>query len=864
MQNTVETPHAILPYEGSHDLSVFENAEMSKSDLSLLKHLGSSYVVPAVGDVELMFMSTDTSIFGCEVQKNGTVYVGDKVTDMSMQMEVMMARSKKSGYTDYVTVALYKEGCPVPLKVSRVLVEEYIDFDVKFDFAQCDDFKGRYFVMLANVKYYEDDDDDSSNYDEVGPYIVIPFRITHQDLIKSAKGVGVDVSMVDAAANKMKVCVEMNTSFDDEPECSVMCYDAALNVMGSCKSIVVGSKLEFEVASCHEWRTGRYTIVVSCEKELWAGIAFAVNANAQLSGAQLMQGEDEKYARLLISCKESGAWEHLTQAAIYKPLREYSLKGFRLRSVLAKRFEMGMISMPLTGVVGCVGTYTSGLEDALEALAVNYGGYALSAIDGMELTTPNKADASPFSPHPTPHFGDGNTYLIYNLSYIISGECAVAMQNLRSCFEKGGVRMLALVGTAAEIKKVKEAYDFIGSRMSDDDIIDLSQVDAHSVLFDVETKLSESGLQFTAQSRGVLQNWLAQAEEAGMLIDWTDVKTSGLTMKISDKVAERFEKMAFIGTMTEADLAFVTEEDVALPKVEKNAVVDDYEQCVAELNSMIGLDGVKKQMLQAANMARFELLRRNSGVGSKVAANHHMIFMGNPGTGKTTIAKFVGRIYRSLGLLSKGEVIVTERSKMVGRYIGETERNMLELLKEAKGNVLFVDEAYTLVTDKEDSRDYGQRAIESLLTVLSQNDPDMIVIFAGYEKEINRMMDVNPGLRGRFPNKLKFDDYDATQLYQIAKHVIAKDGFVLSNEADEALLQTVEKAYKNRGEDFSNARWVEQFVRNGIIMSMASRVMAANLNPDVAMLQTIEKADVVAAMGIFVKPKVEERRRIGF
>ena len=862
MQNTIETPHAILPYEGAHDLSVFENAEMSKSDLSLLNFSGCSYVVPAMGDAELKFMEINACMFGRPLTKHVNVLVDENVTDPSLKMDVVMARSEKSGYTDNVTVALYKVGCPVPIKVSRVLVEEYIDFDVDFKFDKYDEMFGRYFVMLANVKFY-DEDEPFTEHEEVGPYIIVPFRIIRKREIKSVKGVGVDVSMVDASTNKINVCVEMNTSLDYEPECCIECYDAALNMMGTCKTIANGTKLEFELASYHEWRTGHYTALVACENELWASFKFAINASGQLSVAQLMQGEDEKLGRLLTFARESSAWGVLSQTAIYKPLRDYSLKSFRLHNVLAARYEQGMAMPPLSGVIGCVGPYTSGLEEAVAALAVKYNVMSLDAVDGMEMTVPPQNDGNPFSPNSSPIFAKGGGYMIYNLSYIISGECAVYMQKIRSLFEEGGVRFLALVGTAAEIKKVKETYDFIGARMGDEDIIDLTNVDALSVLFDVETQLAESALQFTQQSRGALKNWLAQAEEAGMLVDWTDVKTLGLARKISDNVVNRFEKLAFSNELAETDLAIVTEEDVVLPKIEKTAVVDDYEQCVAELNSMIGLDGVKKQMLQAANMARFELLRRNSGVGGKVAANHHMIFMGNPGTGKTTVAKFVGRIYRSLGLLSKGEVIVTERSKMVGRYIGQTERIMRDLLKEAKGNVLFVDEAYTLVTDKDDSSDYGHRAIEALLTVLSQKDPDMIVIFAGYEKEINRMMEVNPGLRGRFPIKLKFDDYNATQLYEIAKYVIANDGFVLSREADEALLQAVEKACKDRGEDFSNARWVEQFVRNGIIMSMASRVMASSKSPDVGMLQTIEKADVDAAIDIF-KPKVEERRRIGF
>ena len=137
-----------------------------------------------------------------------------------------------------------------------------------------------------------------------------------------------------------------------------------------------------------------------------------------------------------------------------------------------------------------------------------------------------------------------------------------------------------------------------------------------------------------------------------------------------------------------------------------------------------------------------------------------MVFTGNPGTGKTTVAQMVGRVFHSLGILSKGGVIVTERSKLVGRYIGDTENNMQALLEQAKGNVLFIDEAYNLYDGGDTKKDYGHRVIESLLTVLSQKNPDLIVILAGYEKEMMNMLETNPGMKGRFPYHFHCRIYD--------------------------------------------------------------------------------------------------------
>ena len=184
----------------------------------------------------------------------------------------------------------------------------------------------------------------------------------------------------------------------------------------------------------------------------------------------------------------------------------------------------------------------------------------------------------------------------------------------------------------------------------------------------------------------------------------------------------------------------------------------------------------------------------------------------------------IGRIYHSLGVLSKGEVICADRTRLVGRYVGETENNMKIVLAEAHGNVLFIDEAYNLYEGTIDRKDYGAKVIDSLLTILSQPNPDMVIIFAGYEKEMDAMLNSNPGLMGRFPYKYRFSDYDADQLMEIALHLFAKDEYIISDDAKVILQQKICDTLVQRTKNFGNARWVEQFIRNGIIPAMANRV----------------------------------------
>ena len=187
---------------------------------------------------------------------------------------------------------------------------------------------------------------------------------------------------------------------------------------------------------------------------------------------------------------------------------------------------------------------------------------------------------------------------------------------------------------------------------------------------------------------------------------------------------------------------------------------------------------------------------------------------------------------------------------------------MKAILDEARGNVLFIDEAYTLYDGASDRKDFGARVIDSLLTVLSQPDPDMLVIFAGYLKEMDAMLNTNPGLMGRFPYKYQFKDYNAEQLFIIASRLLQHDDYRLSPEAEAQLRESIAKAYAQRDTNFSNARWVEQFVGNGIIPAMASRLVQTGSDD----YQTIEAVDIRQAYDRF-NPKaiaLKPRQKVGF
>lgn len=286
---------------------------------------------------------------------------------------------------------------------------------------------------------------------------------------------------------------------------------------------------------------------------------------------------------------------------------------------------------------------------------------------------------------------------------------------------------------------------------------------------------------------------------------------------------------------------------------------------LTELDSMVGLTEIKRSIKTLANRLRFYTERRQLGLPTADSTPYHAVFTGNPGTGKTTVAKLLGKVYHRLGILSKGDVICADRSRMVGKWIGETEENMCVILREARGNVLFVDEAYTLYSNP-GSNDFGRNAVESLLDVLSRKNPDMVIIFAGYEREMDRLMSMNPGLSGRFPYKFHFPDYSAAELLQIAQGILARDQYVLTPSAEETLVSTIRETVARRSPRFANARWIEQYVCNGIIPALADRLASSPhlLARDV--YQKIEPQDVSCAYAMFSPRATEltQRRAIGF
>lgn len=288
-----------------------------------------------------------------------------------------------------------------------------------------------------------------------------------------------------------------------------------------------------------------------------------------------------------------------------------------------------------------------------------------------------------------------------------------------------------------------------------------------------------------------------------------------------------------------------------------------------ELQEMIGLKRLKEEMQEARLLALFSKERQELCLEDSGENRHHMLFLGNPGTGKTTVARLVGRIYHAIGLLSKGHTVETNRAQLMGEFIGQTEKKIKEAIEEARGGVLFVDEAYTLVAGHDnDSKDYGKEVINALLPVLSDPNPDLIVIFAGYEDKMTELLRTNSGLKDRFPLHFHFDDFSAAELLEIAIQILEKRNFTLTETAYTELQKVIEEATRHRNEDFGNGRWVHNFIEQGVIKSMAIRVMSAPHRADnPKLLSLIHVEDILRAAQKYLKPREQKEipvPRIGF
>lgn len=250
-----------------------------------------------------------------------------------------------------------------------------------------------------------------------------------------------------------------------------------------------------------------------------------------------------------------------------------------------------------------------------------------------------------------------------------------------------------------------------------------------------------------------------------------------------------------------------------------------FEEVLQRLDALIGLTEIKQKVREHAQYLKFLQLRREKGFQEKEELNIHSVFVGNPGTGKTTVARMMGQLYRSMGLLSKGHVKEVDRSDLVGEYIGQTAPKVKEAIEAARGGILFIDEAYSLARSPEDNKDFGREVVEMLVKEMSNGPGDLAVIVAGYPREMKIFLDSNPGLRSRFKMHFEFRDYLPQELIQIAEYACQEKEIELDEGAKALLSEYIVEAYRRRDRSFGNARFVNDLLDKAKIQ-LALRLMA--------------------------------------
>ena len=306
------------------------------------------------------------------------------------------------------------------------------------------------------------------------------------------------------------------------------------------------------------------------------------------------------------------------------------------------------------------------------------------------------------------------------------------------------------------------------------------------------------------------------------------IKAAPGAIKTSSKSTKKDTKSTLEGMKGKLNKNEIKEEDLTL------------EEVMGELNELVGLEEVKKDIKSLINLLKVKKLREERGM-KQPKMTLHMVFSGNPGTGKTTVARLLSKIYKCLTVLPEGHLVEVDRSNLVEGYVGQTATKTKEVVESALGGVLFIDEAYTLTAGK-DGKDFGQEAVDTLLKLMEDNRDNLVVIVAGYTDLMEEFVNSNPGLKSRFNKYILFKDYTGDQLYDIFMSMCKKQDYIPNEPGKKYIKEYFNTLVDKHLENFANAREVRNYMER-TISRQASRIVEID-NPTDKQLKTLTKSDL--------------------
>lgn len=823
---------------------------------------GTNYYIPISKEPKYIFDSLNidygSSSLSSERPENKMFLLPERKFRPNISAQLCQVSAKEEiSNEEEIYLSLYQVGNPFPLTIFRDSPYRQ-KMETGTEWLQKGLEAGEYFVLITNAEC--NDWKQESRFESMRNHL----RYSFQLLSRGNKLSHPVIKNVSLSATK-RLTISLKDWEEETDNLSLKMYNSDWTQMLCEPNLKVSptGRITLHIPQTTLWVSGTYSIVLLHNEEPYSLITVEWrNPEKNICTWEDIH-EDSPYYIMSKYMEQNTDWTALQQMLGCTTMKREIINryGYQLVNEQRRLFRLRRISRKNHLAIAVPdGKYDEELAQRCTDLLNSSLPYAQR--DCLALLKSKNDSESDYEYKKNKYDFSSQALCLHHLSVLTTTAGRELLLNIEEMLRDDDSWILILMDTSEEISRVFEASPIIESFISTENRFFTENYSlqeqvgyVYKYFQDREFKLSEEA------ERCLIEQLKMHREQTA---SW---RKKELDAWISKEIFPRFiNRVAQVNKDNVEWYTLIESEDLFLPEVEQQQ--DDFEKSICELNQMVGLNQLKRNMLNLFNRTRFEQKRKEMGLPIPEKGGYHMLFTGNPGTGKTTVAKLVGRIYHSLGLLSEGKVIVAERTSLVGRYIGETERNMQTMLEQARGNVLFIDEAYNLSDGADDKKDFGHRVLESLLTVLAEKNPDMIIILAGYEKEMQQMLEVNPGMKGRFPYKFNFEDYNADELFQIALNLLRRNEYVLTDAARKHLLETIREVVAHKDAFFHNARWIEQYVEDGIINAMSDRIAYMDLSvASKEVFQTIEVADVQVAYQK-MKPQpvtvTAPRRRIGF